>query len=180
MKPSPKPHAAKPAAADRQRADSPSPARSAPSIRQRSRSRTESPYAETLLERFASTSRFQTFNAAIGTAGLASLLGGTGPITIFAPTDHAFDKLSTTHRASLLADPARLGDLIRRHVVAGRVKAPRVGAPRSVTPEFGDDLELTASERGFHVDEARIVKTNIRATNGVIHAIDTVLDPSGT
>ena len=147
--------------------------------RKSTRSRpSESPYSETLLETFATNSRFVTFNAAISTAGLAALLGGTGPITIFAPTDRAFQKLSSTDRASLLADPAKLAELVRHHVVSGRVKAPQISTPRTVTPEFGDDLRLTASAGGFHVDEARIVKTNIRATNGVIHAIDSVLDPA--
>ena len=175
MKPSPK---SRPNGTDNAQDQSTGERRRASSMRPGRRSRAESPYAETLLETFASNDRFQTFNAAIGTAGLASLLGGTGPITIFAPTNKAFDKLSTDERNSLLADPARLARVIRHHVVTARVKAPRVASPRTVKPEFGADLELTASERGFHVDEARIVKTNIRATNGVIHAIDSVLDPA--
>ena len=172
MKPSPKARASNGVASRRKLAGlkGGAPGRSRPS---------ESPYTETLLETFATNSRFVTFNAAISTAGLSSLLGGTGPITIFAPTDRAFEKLSTTERASLLGDPAKLAELVRHHVVSGRVKAPQVSAPRTVTPEFGDDLRLTASDGGFHVDEARIVKTNIRATNGVIHAIDSVLDPAG-
>jgi uncharacterized surface protein with fasciclin (FAS1) repeats len=79
--------------------------------------------------------------------------------------------------ASLLGDSSRLAKVLRHHVVSGRVSAPRVSNPRKVTPEFGDDLQLTRTNRGFHVDQARIVKTNIRASNGVIHAIDRVLDP---
>jgi len=136
-----------------------------------------SPYAESLLDKCASTPRLQAFNAAIGAAGLADLLRGSGPLTIFAPTDRAFDKLPGDERAALLGDAGRLSDLIRHHVVTGRVKAPKAKKPRNVTPQFGDELHLTASDAGFHVDEARIVKTNIRASNGVIHAIDTVLDP---
>jgi uncharacterized surface protein with fasciclin (FAS1) repeats len=139
-----------------------------------------SPYAESLLEMSASILRLQAFTAAIGTAGLGELLKDKGPFTIFAPTDKAFDKIPTAERAALLGDSSRLADLLRHHVVSGRVKAPRVKKPRKVTPEFGDDLKLTASDDGFHVDEARIVKTNIRASNGVIHAIDTVLDPGAT
>lgn len=144
----------------------------------RAPSRTESPYAESLLERCASTPRLQAFSAAIGTAGLAELLRGKGPITIFAPTDRAFSKIPSDQLAALLGDSAKLGQLLRHHVVTGRVKAPRASKPRTVKPSFGDDLNLTASSQGFRVDAARIVKTNIRATNGVIHAIDTVLDPS--
>jgi uncharacterized surface protein with fasciclin (FAS1) repeats len=137
----------------------------------------ESPYAESLLERFARHPRLQAFNSAVGTAGLTTLLRGDGPLTIFAPTDRAFERIPADRLKALLGDSNRLAELIRHHVVAGRVKAPRAAKPRTVTPEFGETLELTASDRGFHVDEARIVKTNIRATNGVIHAIDRVLDP---
>ena len=136
-----------------------------------------SPYAESLLERCSSIPRLQAFTSAIGAAGLADLLKSEGPLTIFAPTDRAFEKIPDDERTALLADSGRLADLIRHHVVSGRVKAPSATNPRSVTPQFGDELQLTASAEGFHVDTARIVKTNIRATNGVIHAIDTVLDP---
>ena len=136
-----------------------------------------SPYAESLLDKCASTPRLQAFNAAIGAAGLAELLRGNGPLTIFAPTDRAFEKIPEGQRTALLGDRARLADLIRHHVVSGRVKAPSATNPRSVAPQYGEQLKLTASAEGFHVDTARIVKTNIRATNGVIHAIDTVLDP---
>ena len=137
----------------------------------------ESPYAESLLEACASIPRLQTFSAAIGTAGLARLLDSDGPITIFAPTDRAFERIPSGELASLLDDSSRLAEVLRHHVVSGRVSAPRAKQPRKVTPDFGGDLELTRSARGFHVDQARIVKTNIRATNGVIHAIDRVLDP---
>lgn len=141
---------------------------------------TGSPYAESLEEMSASIPRLQAFTAAISTAGLGALLRAKGPFTIFAPTDHAFDKIPSAERAALLGDSARLADLLRHHVVSGRVKAPRVKKSRKVRPEFGEPLKLTASDTGFHVDEARIVKTNIRASNGVIHAIDTVLDPRAT
>ena len=137
----------------------------------------ESPYAESLLEACASIPRPQAFSAAIGTAGLATLLDGSGPITIFAPTDRAFERIPTHERESLLGDSSRLSEVLRHHVVSGRVSAPRRKTPKKVTPQFGDDLELTRGDRGFHVDQARIVKTNIRAANGVIHAIDRVLDP---
>lgn len=177
MKQSPK-RQANPAGPDRSATDRDGtrgdrPARS----RRRADTRGASPYAESLLERCASNPRLKAFNAAIGTAGLEALLGGAGPLTIFAPTNRAFERLSDTQRTALLNDSRHLADVLRHHVVSGRVKAPRATAPRKVTPEFGDDLELTASEQGFRVDQARIVKTNIRATNGVIHAIDRVLDP---
>jgi uncharacterized surface protein with fasciclin (FAS1) repeats len=154
-----------------------SPANDVPAIQRNQSTREESPYAESLAETCASIPRLQAFRAAIGTAGLEKLLGGNGPITIFAPTDRAFERMPSDELASLLGDSSRLAKVLRHHVVSGRVSAPRVSNPRKVTPEFGDDLQLTRTNRGFHVDQARIVKTNIRASNGVIHAIDRVLDP---
>lgn len=184
MKPSTKPNGAPPSSAKQHTPADETPATSRRAGKRPIRKRTSdrirlepSPYAESLLERCASIPRLQAFSSAVGAAGLADLLRGDGPITIFAPTDRAFEKIPLDERTALLADSARLAELIRHHVINGRVKAPKESKPRSVTPVFGDELTLTASSDGFHVDEARIVKTNIRATNGVIHAIDTVLDP---
>ena len=162
--------------------DTPTPASSEPRRASRpangaSASADGSPYAESLLEMCAATPRLKAFNSAIGTAGLADLLSGDGPLTIFAPTDRAFNKLPGDTRAALLGDTERLTDFLLHHVVTGRVKAPREKKPRSVTPQFGEELQLTSQAGKYHVDAARIVKTNIRASNGVIHAIETVLDP---
>lgn len=136
-----------------------------------------SPYAEHLLDLCASTPRLQSFTSAIGAAGLGDLLRADGPMTIFAPTDVAFGKLPVGALTALLADKPRLTAFLRHHVIPGRVKAPRVTQPRTATPMFGDELQLTETADGFYVDDARIVRTNIRGSNGVIHAIDAVLDP---
>jgi uncharacterized surface protein with fasciclin (FAS1) repeats len=126
------------------------------------------PNAENLLAMCASIPRLQTFSSAIGAAGLKDLLNADGPLTIFAPTDRAFSKMPGDELAQLLSDPTRAAELIRHHVVSKARKA---------TPQFGGELRITATDRGYRVDKARIVRTNIRASNGVIHAIDTVLDP---
>ena len=122
--------------------------------------------------------RFNTFTTAARTSGVAELLTGDGPFTVFAPTDRAFAKLPARERDALLADPARLAEVLRHHVVEGKVKAPRQDDPRTATPMHGGDLTITATEGVYHVGQAKLVKTNFRASNGVIHAIDTVLMPS--
>ncbi|HEX9562876.1 MAG TPA: fasciclin domain-containing protein [Gemmatimonadaceae bacterium] len=139
----------------------------------------ESPYApeHDLLGMASTVDRLSTFASAVRTAGLADLLGSKGPFTIFAPTDRAFAKLPESVLNELLADQARLATLLCHHVVPGRVKAPKPQAPRMALPVSGAELSLTAAANAFHVEDARLVKTNIRATNGVIHAIDTVLMP---
>ena len=139
----------------------------------------DSPYAgeSNLREICGATARLQTFSSAIDSAGLAALLEGNDLLTIFAPTDRAFAKLPTTELSALLGDRTRLAAVLQHHMVVGRVRAPREQRPRAATPRFGAELQLTSGVEGYHVDEAKIVRTNIRASNGVIHAIDTVLLP---
>jgi uncharacterized surface protein with fasciclin (FAS1) repeats len=136
-----------------------------------------SPYApdRDLLGMASATDRLTTFAAAIRSAGLAGLLSSSGPFTIFAPTNRAFEKMPDEERDALLTNASRLAAVLCHHVVPGRVKAPKPESPRIVLPVSGAELTLTADRDAFHVNEARLVKTNIRGSNGVIHAIDTVL-----
>jgi uncharacterized surface protein with fasciclin (FAS1) repeats len=121
--------------------------------------------------------RFNTFTTAARNAGLESLLTGKGPFTVFAPTDRAFAKLPSRERDALMADPGRMAEVLRHHVVKGKVKAPRVDEPRTATPMHGADLTITATDGVYHVGDAKLDTTHFRASNGVIHAIDTVLMP---
>ena len=79
----------------------------------------------------------------------------------------------------MLGDKDRLRALVSYHLVASKVRAPRKRLPSSVTTLDGKELELSVlpEDGGYRISGARIVKTNIRASNGVIHAIDTVLTP---
>jgi uncharacterized surface protein with fasciclin (FAS1) repeats len=107
-------------------------------------------------------------------AGLASLLLEQGPFTVFAPTERAFLKLTVGERDALLADSSRLSRVMRRHIVAGHVP-PITNTPVSVTSLDGDALELTSNAGTQLVGNARIVQANIPASNGTIHAIDSLL-----
>jgi uncharacterized surface protein with fasciclin (FAS1) repeats len=133
--------------------------------------------ASDLVAAAAATGRLNTFGKAIGAAGMSDMLRGRGPFTLFAPTDAAFAKVPTAELRSLLDDPRRLTRVVAHHVVPQLVKAPRVGLPTLATSVHGDALEITAEDHGFMVNGARVVKTDLRASNGVIHAIDTVLEP---
>ena len=127
----------------------------------------------------AAAGRFATLGRAIEAAGLSATLSEAGPFTLFAPTDKAFDKMPTAELDALLADKARLHQLLSYHVVPSKVRAPRNRLPASVTTLDGKELEIAVvpEDGGYRIGEARIVKTNMRASNGVIHAIDTVLTP---
>ncbi len=108
-------------------------------------------------------------------AGLAPFLLGEGPFTVFAPTERAFQKLSVRERDALLADPARLSRVMRGHVIAGRVLPPMSDAPSAITTIDGETLLLTSTDGTHRVGNTRIVQASIPASNGIIHAIDSIL-----
>jgi uncharacterized surface protein with fasciclin (FAS1) repeats len=134
---------------------------------------------DNILQIAAATGRFETLGQAIAGAGLTATMSEAGPFTLFAPTDRAFAKMPSQDLQALLADKAKLRELISYHLVPSKVRAPRNRLPSAVTTLDGKELELSvvAEDGGYRVSGARIVKTNIRASNGVIHAIDTVLTP---
>lgn len=107
-------------------------------------------------------------------AGLAGLLLEQGPVTVFATTERGFQKLSQRERDALLADPRRLTRVMRGHVVAGLVPSPTDVSTRLTTID-GEKLEITSYAGSYRVGGARIVQTNIPASNGIIHAIDSLL-----
>jgi uncharacterized surface protein with fasciclin (FAS1) repeats len=131
-----------------------------------------------ILETTESIGRFETLGKALRSAGLAELLEGDGPFTLFAPTDVAFAKMPKAALATLFADKVALARLVRSHLVRDNVKAPRAGTGISATTEQGTEVKILSEDGRFRVNDARVVKTDIRASNGVIHAIDTVLTAS--
>jgi uncharacterized surface protein with fasciclin (FAS1) repeats len=136
-----------------------------------------------ILETAAERGTFRTLAGAIRKAGLVDLISGRGPFTLFAPTDDAFARMPQLAREALLDDKASLAEVLTYHLVRERVKAPKVGSPRLATTVNGATITITVKNRGFKrrafkVNEAKIVKTEILASNGVIHAIDSVLIPS--
>ena len=134
---------------------------------------------ENILQVAAATGRFQVLGQAIAAAGLTATLSETGPFTLFAPTDKAFAKMPSADLRALLADKEGLLALLNYHVVPSKVRAPRKRLPSSVTTLDGKELEISVvpEDGGYRISGARIVKTNMRASNGVIHAIDTVITP---
>lgn len=119
---------------------------------------------------------FTTLVTAVKAAGLAETLGGTGPFTVFAPTDEAFAKLPEGTVESLLADPETLKKVLLYHVVSGSVMAADVVKLDSAQTLNGTKVTISTKE-GVKVDAANVVKTDILARNGVVHVIDTVLIP---
>lgn len=119
---------------------------------------------------------FKTLVAAIQAAGLANTLSGDGPFTVFAPTDEAFGKLPKGTVEDLLNNIPKLKSILLYHVVSGEVKAADVMKITSAKTMQGGTLKIDTSS-GVMVDKAKVIKTDVMASNGVIHVIDAVLMP---
>jgi uncharacterized surface protein with fasciclin (FAS1) repeats len=132
----------------------------------------------TVVDVAASNADFSTLVAAVKAAGLVDTLNGAGPFTVFAPTNAAFAKLPAGTVESLLMpeNKAKLTAILTYHVVPGAVKAADVAGLTQATTVNGKAVKIDASN-GVKIDGATVVKTDIMASNGVIHVIDTVLMP---
>ena len=119
---------------------------------------------------------FGTLVTAVQTAGLVDTLKGKGPFTVFAPTDEAFAKIPKSDLDALMADKTKLRAVLTYHVVPGKVMASDVAGLSSAKTVEGQSLTIDTSD-GVHVDGARVVQTDIVASNGVIHVIDRVVMP---
>ena len=120
---------------------------------------------------------FKTLAAALQAAGLVDTLKGAGPFTVFAPTDEAFAKLPAGTVEALLKDPKALGDILKYHVVAGKVMASDVVKLTSAETLLGKPVTITVNGDKVMIGDANVVKADIETSNGVIHVIDTVLLP---
>ena len=116
---------------------------------------------------------FKTLVTAIKAADLVKTLKGKGPFTVFAPTDEAFAKIPKADLDALLKDKAKLTAVLTYHVVPASVMAKDVKAGDAPTVN-GKALKIT-TDKGVMVNDAKVLKTDIKASNGVIHVIDTVL-----
>lgn len=121
--------------------------------------------------------QFNTLAKALTAAGLIDTLKGPGPFTVFAPTDAAFAKIPADKLNALLADKAALTKVLTYHVVPGLVMAADVKTGAVKTVE-GQALNVVVSPSGVTVNNAKVIKTDIVAKNGVIHVIDTVVMPN--
>jgi uncharacterized surface protein with fasciclin (FAS1) repeats len=131
--------------------------------------------AQDIVDVAAKAGSFNTLVAAVKAAGLVDTLKGPGPFTVFAPTDEAFAKIPKATLDGLLKDKAALSKLLTYHVVSGKVMAADV-KPGMVKTVNGQELTVK-TEGGVMVDSAKVVTTDVVASNGVIHAIDTVVMP---
>lgn len=124
-----------------------------------------------------SAGSFNTLVTAVKKAGLVETLKGEGPYTVFAPTDEAFAKIPADKLNALLADKEALTKVLTYHVVPGKVMAKDVVKLQSAKTVEGQSIKIDTA-MGVKVDNANVIKTDIIASNGVIHVIDEVILPN--
>jgi uncharacterized surface protein with fasciclin (FAS1) repeats len=120
---------------------------------------------------------FKTLAKLLTDAGLVETLKGAGPFTVFAPTDEAFAKVPKATLDALAADKAKLKAVLTYHVVAGKVMAADVVKLKEAKTVQGSSAKIAVTGGKVTVDAANVVKTDIVASNGVIHVIDAVILP---
>lgn len=134
--------------------------------------------AKTIVDIASEAGSFNTLVAALKAAGLVETLSGKGPFTVFAPTDEAFAKLPAGTVDALLNDKVKLTKILTYHVVSGAVTAEKVVGLKSAATVQGSRVAIAVANGKVMVGGANVVKTDIMASNGVIHVIDAVLIPN--
>ena len=124
----------------------------------------------------AANPQLSTLSSLVAKAGLTDTLKGSGPFTLFAPTNEAFDKVPAKTLSTLAADPAKLKAILTYHVIPGKVMAAEIknGNVKTVN---GANIAVSKAGEFVTVEDALVQKADIAATNGVVHIVDSVLMP---
>jgi len=139
-----------------------------------------------IVETAVSAGSFKTLVTAVKAAGLVDALSSPGPFTVFAPNDDAFSKLPSGTVEGLLQDIPKLRSILTYHVVSGRVTSADVakitsgGQTPNVTTLQGSQIKVKMNgmfNKTVHVNYAKVITTDINASNGIIHIIDKVILP---
>ncbi|MGJ4803365.1 fasciclin domain-containing protein [Luteimonas sp. SDU82] len=138
------------------------------------------PSTRNLVDTAAANDSFKTFSKAVESSGLADTLRGTGPFTVFAPTDAAFAKLPSGRLDNLLKpeNKGELTSLLNYHVVTGRKTAADVGKWESARTVNGQQAPIKMVDGKLTIDGAQLTTADIGTSNGLIHGIDKVNIPT--
>ena len=141
----------------------------------------ETPTPTTVVDIIVNSPDHNTLETAVIAAGLADDLSGTGPFTVFAPTDAAFASLPATLITQLLADPTgQLAQILLYHVVAGEAPSSSLSNGQTVTTLQGDDVTVSITNGNVFINDAQVTVADIMADNGIVHVINAVLTPSSS
>lgn len=132
--------------------------------------------AADLMDKAESATNLKIFSAAVKSAGFNETLKGTGPYTVFAPSDEAFSKLPAGRWEALSKDKVKLAAVLAHHVVPGKMLVTEVKPGKIKTTE-GDFVTVKSDNGKVTVDQANVIESDVAADNGVIHIIDKVVLP---
>ena len=135
--------------------------------------------AKNIVETAVAAPQFSTLVSLVEKAGLAKTLSGKQKFTVFAPTNAAFAKVPKKTLNTLLANKKLLRKVLLYHVLSGRYPASRVTALKSAKTVEGAKVHFSVKGKSAYVNDARVVTADIRASNGIVHAINAVLIPPG-
>lgn len=135
--------------------------------------------SKNIVEVAASNPQLSTLVSLVKKAGLVKALSGTTKLTVFAPTNAAFAKVPKATLEKLGKDKALLKKVLLYHVLPGEEKAAQVLKLHSAKTLEGAKVAIAVKKGSVYVNEAKVIKTNILASNGVIHEINAVLTPPG-
>ena len=137
------------------------------------------PADKTIPETADKAGAFKTLLAAVKAAGLADTLSGKGPFTVFAPTDEAFAKLPKGTVESLLKpeNKQKLVDILKYHVVSGRVYSEDALKAKGAKTLEGSPVTISVRDSVAMINQSKLLSTDLDASNGVIHVIDSVVLP---
>jgi len=139
------------------------------------------PPVVTVVDIVVGSADHDTLEAAVIAAGLADDLSGTGPFTVFAPTDAAFAALPEGTLDALLADPSgTLTNILLYHVVSGKVMSTDLSDGMLAETLLGENIEINIDGSDVYINNALVTVADIEADNGVVHVIDAVLLPPAT
>lgn len=132
--------------------------------------------AADLVDKAATTTNLKIFSAAVKAAGFNETLKGTGPYTVFAPSDEAFSKLPAGSWEALSRDKVKLAAVLAHHVVPGKMLVTEV-KPGQIKTTQGDFVTVKSDNGKVTVDQANVIESDVAADNGVIHILDKVVLP---
>jgi uncharacterized surface protein with fasciclin (FAS1) repeats len=130
-----------------------------------------------LVQTAAAAGQFKTLATLLTKAGLVGTLERPGPYTVFAPTDAAFAKVPKSTVNALLADKAKLRAILLYHVVPGKVTSADVSQLSSAKTASGKNVRVRVAGKNVFVNNAKVTKADVTASNGVIHVVNRVLIP---
>ena len=161
-------------------AEEPATKKDAAEVSKESKEGAEKPAAaKDIVDTAVAAGSFGTLVTAVKAAGLVETLKGTGPFTVFAPTDEAFAKIPAEKLKELLKpeNKEKLKGILTYHVVSGKVDAAKASKLTSAATVQGKEIKIKAENGTVTINDAKVVKADIEASNGVIHVIDKVLMP---